>query len=54
MNKVSAMQAIDRILKEDFKYLYIRDRIDINTLHLTFQMDSKSHSLQMALTFREM
>jgi len=54
MTRGIAMQAVDEILKKDFKYLYRRKRRDINTLHLTFQMDSKSHSLKMAFTFREM
>lgn len=54
MTRGIAMQAVDEILIKDFKYLYRRQRIDINTLHLTFQMDSNSHGLQMAFTFQEM
>ena len=54
MTRGIAMQTVDEILKKDFKYLYRRQRIDINTLHLTFQMDSNSHGLQMAFTFQEM
>lgn len=54
MTRGIAMQDVDEILKKDFKYLYRIQRIDINRLHLTFKMDSKSHSLQMAFTFWEM
>ncbi|MPM05383.1 hypothetical protein SDC9_51673 [bioreactor metagenome] len=53
MNRVSAMQSIDGVLKNDFKYLYKRHNIEHHTLHLTFQMDSKSHSLQMCFDFQE-
>lgn len=53
MTKGIAMQAVDEILKKDFKYLYRRQSVDNNTLHLTFQMDSKSHSLQMSFDFQE-
>ena len=38
MTRGIAMQAVDEILKKDFKYLYRRKRRDINTLHLTFQI----------------
>lgn len=53
MTKSMAMKEIDRILKKDFKYLYKKQNIDIHTLNLTFQMDSKSHSLQLGFTFQE-
>ena len=42
MNRSSAMQAIDSFIKNNFKYLYKRQNYNINTVHLTFQMDSKT------------
>jgi hypothetical protein len=54
MTRAAAMKAIDEILQVNFKYLYHRRNvINIHTLHLTFRMDSKSHSLQMAFDFQE-
>lgn len=53
MNKVSAMKIIDRILQEDFKYLYRRHNINLHKIHLTLQMDSKTHNLQMNFDFQE-
>lgn len=49
-----AMKEIERILKKEFKYLFKKQNIGIHTLHLTFQMDSLSHNLQMSFTFEEM
>ena len=47
------MQAVTNILQQDFKYLYKKVNTTIHTLHLTFQMDSKSHCLQMSFDFQE-
>lgn len=44
---------VDKILKKNFKYIYSRQYIDIHTLHLTFQMDSKSYNLQMNFDYQE-
>jgi hypothetical protein len=48
-----AMKLVEQMLKEDFKYMYKQKKIDINTWHLTFIMDSKTHNLQMSFNFRE-
>lgn len=53
MNKASAMKVVDVILKNEFKYLNIRQNISIDVLHLTFKMDSGTHNLQMTFRFDE-
>lgn len=53
MNKVQAMIAIDDILKHKFKYLYQQQKLNIQTLHLSFLMDSKTHNIQMTFEFQE-
>ena len=54
MTKFAAMKEIDKILRKNFKYLYKRQDIpQQDTFHLTFQMDSKTHELQMALIFED-
>ena len=53
MTRGAAIRKVDEILKKDFKYLYKRRLVNIHTLHLTFQMDSKSHELQMTFDFQE-
>ena len=50
---VSAMNFVENLLKNDFKYLYKKRKPNINTLHLIFVMDSKTHNLQMCLEFRD-
>lgn len=40
MNWINAKNQIEDILKRNFKYLYVKNNLDINTIHLTFQMDS--------------
>lgn len=37
-----AMKLIEQMLKKDFKYLYKKENIDINTWHFIFLMDSKT------------
>lgn len=53
MNWMSAKNFIEDILKNKFKYLYMRKNLNISTIHLTFKMDSKSHNLQMSLRFEK-
>lgn len=53
MGKNQAMKQINHMFKKDFKYLYKRQNIDINTWHFSFLMDSKTHNLQMNFTFCE-
>ena len=53
MNRVQAMTAIDNILKHKFKYLYQQQKLNIQTLHLSFLMDSKTHNIQMTFEFQE-
>lgn len=53
MTRARAMQAVTNILQQDFKYLYEKENTDIHTVHLTFQMDSRSHCLQMSFDFQE-
>ena len=48
-----AMKLIEQMLKKDFKYLYKKENIDINTWHFIFLMDSKTHTLQMSFDFCE-
>ena len=51
MNKVKAMQTIERLLKTDFKYIYKKENLDFFELNLTFQMDSNTHELQTNIKF---
>jgi len=53
MGKNQAMKQIDQMFRKDFKYLYKKQNIDINTWHFTFFMNSKKYSLQMSLCFNE-
>ena len=53
MGGVRAMKLIEQMLKKDFKYLYKKENIDINTWHFIFHMDSKTHALQMSFDFCE-
>lgn len=53
MNKVLAMRTIDLMLKNDFKYLHVKRNLNINTIHLTFEMDSRVYCLQMAIKFTD-
>ena len=53
MTKRAARQKVDEILKEQFKYIYKRHTIDINTFQLIFQMDSRTHELRMNFCFQE-
>lgn len=50
MTKIEAINFIENQLKQDFKYLC---KININTIHLSFTMDSNTHSLQMSLAFQK-
>jgi len=53
MNRVQAMTAIDEILKHKFKYLCQQQKLNIQTLHLSFLMDSKTHNIQMTFEFQD-
>lgn len=53
MNRAKAMQSVEELMKNNFKYLCNRGNYNINTIHLTFQMDCNSHNLQMTLQFEE-
>ena len=45
--RIKAKKQVNTMLHHHFKYLFVENAIDLNTIHLTFQMDSKSHNLQM-------
>jgi hypothetical protein len=49
--KNTAMRIVNESLKKDFKYLYKKQFYDESTLHMTFLMDTKSHALQMSISF---
>lgn len=53
MIRIEAKQTIEHFINKDFKYLYQKQNIDINTWHFTFRMDSNTHNLQMSLEFQE-
>lgn len=53
MGKIMAIKQVENILKRDFKYLYKKQRLDHETIHLTFTMDSKTHDLQTTFKFSE-
>ena len=53
MNRMAARTQIESILKHNFKYIYFQNNLNINTIHLTFHMDSKSHNLQQTFRFEE-
>ena len=51
--RIKAKKQVNTMLHHHFKYLFVENAIDLNTIHLTFQMDSKSHNLQMTLRFTD-
>lgn len=53
MNKIKAKKKVGDMLHNQFKYLFVENVIDLHTIHLTFQMDSKSYNLQMTLRFAD-
>lgn len=53
MTRAPAMKIIQAYLKDDFKYLYVENRTQIDEIHMTFQMDSPSYNLQGNLHFQE-
>ena len=53
MKRVEAMKAMESFLKQDIKYLYKEQRINLHQMHLSFQMDSNKYNLQANLDFRE-
>jgi hypothetical protein len=53
MNKIEALKTVDSLLKNNFKYLYKKEKLNIFELHLSFQMDSKTHELQTSMNFED-
>ncbi|MEK6453327.1 hypothetical protein [Caldifermentibacillus hisashii] len=53
MDKITAIRKVETVLKRDFKYLCKKRRLDAETIHLTFSMDSKTHDLQTTFKFSE-
>ncbi|MFZ1758289.1 MAG: hypothetical protein WAX68_08085 [Streptococcus suis] len=53
MNRTEAMQTVESLLKNNFKYLYKKEKLNIFELHLSFQMDSKTHELQTSMDFKD-
>lgn len=53
MNRIQVRKQIEEMLQHKFKYIFVKNVIDLNIIHLTFKMDSKSHNLQMTLQFEE-
>lgn len=51
--RIKAKKQVKTMLHHQFKYIFVENAIDLNTIHLTFQMDSKSHNLQMTLRFTD-
>lgn len=51
MTRAEAMRIVVNILQQDFKYLYKKVNTTIHTFNLIFQMDSKTHCLQMSFDF---
>lgn len=53
MNKLQAKTIVKKLLHNHFSYIFTEQAIDLLTLHLTFKMDSGTHSLQMSLSFQD-
>lgn len=53
MNRTKAVQTVESMLKKDFKYLYKKEKLNLFELHLSFQMDCKTHELQSSMDFQE-
>lgn len=53
MTRTEAMQTVESLLKNNFKYLYKKEKLNIFELHLSFQMDSKTHELQTSMDFKD-
>ena len=53
MNRAKAMQIVESLLKKNFKYLYKKEKLNIFELHLTFQMECKTHELQTSMEFQD-
>ena len=53
MNRVRAMKRVKELLHNDFSYIYKEERTQMNELHLTYKMDSKTHELQTSMMFEE-
>ncbi len=51
MTQFQAMQTVDQHLPK-LKYIFLREQLGMQERHLTFQMDSHSHEVQMSLNFR--
>lgn len=52
MTRNQARAKTEELLRHS-RYLYRKTLLDGNTIHLTFQMDSRTHDLQMTLRFEE-
>lgn len=53
MNKIRAKKCVEELLHHNFQYLYKETSIGLMNKHLTFEMDSNTHELQMTLKFEE-
>lgn len=53
MNRIEAMQTVESLLKNNFKYLFKKQKLNLFGLHLSFQMDCKTHELQASLDFQD-
>lgn len=53
MHRIEAMKTVESLMKNNFKYLYKKEKLNIFELHFTFQMDSKTHELQMSMDFQD-
>ncbi len=53
MNRTKAMAAMQYLLKNQFKYLYVSDKTHIYEQHLCFKMDSIKYDLQSSMMFEE-
>ncbi len=53
MRRIKAKQTIEHFIKKDFKYLYRKQEMGKHAIHLSFTMDSKTHTLQMSFQFQE-
>lgn len=53
MNMIKAKKQVKDMLHHNFKYLFKETVLSLTTMHLTFQMDSRIHNLQMILDFKD-
>lgn len=52
-DRIEAKKRIKKLLRTDFEYIYKEVNTGNNRIHLLFQMDSRSYSLQMQFDFSE-